>query len=368
LTAKESGSGPAAAARRPFGTLPDGQAVEAVTLARPDGIAATILTYGATLQALLAPDRDGALADVVLGHATLAPYLDQPQFLGSTVGRVANRIAGGRFRLNGQSYQIAPNNGPNALHGGAGGFDKVNWDIVELVDGPVPSVTLALLSPDGDQGFPGELRASATYALTDATTLSVTYRAETDRPTIVNLSNHAYWNLAGEGSPEGALGHRLQILADHFLPTDATSIPTGEIRPVDGTPFDFRRAMPIGARVRDAADDQIRIGRGYDHNMVLSREATAEPRLVARLWHDGSGRMMELLTDQPGLQFYSGNFLDGTSVGKSGCLYRMGDAVALEPQMPPDTPNRPAFGSLRLAPGEVYRNRIAFRFSVAGPD
>jgi len=347
-----------------FGTLPGGEAVEAITLVNRAGMRATIITYGASLQALLAPDRDGALADVTLGHATLDPYLDQPQYFGSTVGRVANRIAGGRFTLDGIEHHVPVNNGPNSLHGGSRGFDKVNWEVLEVEAGPPASVTLGYVSPDGDQGYPGTLKVTATYSLSDDNCLCVEYRAATDRATLVNLSNHAYWNLAGEGSAEGVMGHLLTIPADEYLPTDATAIPTGEFRAVEGTAFDFRQPTPIGARVRDASDDQIRFGRGYDHNWVIAREVADEPRLLARLEDPVSGRVLETISNQPGIQFYSGNFLDATSFGKAGSLYRMGDAVALEPQKFPDTPNRPEFGSLRLDPGETYRNIILWRFST----
>ena len=349
------------AMRAPFGTAPDGSAVEAITLANGGGMAVRIITWGASIQSVLAPDRDGRLADIAFGHATLEPYLRQPQYLGATVGRVANRIALGRFTLDGRAYQAPVNNAPNSLHGGATGFDKVNWAIVEA---GAASLTLRHVSPDGDQGYPGTLTVTATYALGDDDALSVDYRATTDRTTIVNLSNHVYWNLAGDGAPEGAMGHLLTIPADHYLPTDDAAIPTGEIRAVDGTAFDFRRPTPIGARVRDASDDQIRFGRGYDHNWIVAREVAVEPRLLARVEDPGSGRRLDVLSNQPGLQFYSGNFLDATSVGKSGRLYRMGDGIALEPQMFPDTPNRPAFGSIRLEPGEVYRNLIVWRFSA----
>lgn len=361
MTDASNGQG---ASRTPFGTLPGGEQVDAVTLWNARGTRVTIITYGAGIQAVLVPDRDGRFADVTLGHAALAPYLATPQFIGSTVGRVANRIAGGRFTLDGREYRIPANNGPNALHGGARGFDKANWSVMEMKDAPGPRVTLGHVSADGDQGFPGALRVTATYALGEDNTLSVEYRAGADRPTLANITSHAYWNLAGDGAPGGAMDHRLTIPADHFLPTDASAIPTGEFRAVAGTPFDFRTPTVIGERVRDAADEQLRIGRGYDHNWVIARAAAPEPRLVARLEHPDSGRVLELWSDQPGLQFYSGNFLDGTTVGKAGRMYRMGDGVALEPQMFPDTPNRPEFGSLRLEPGSVYRNRTEFRFTT----
>ncbi|MFO6445900.1 aldose epimerase family protein [Erythrobacter sp. NE805] len=349
-----------------FGHLPDGRAVEAVTLVSSRGISATILAYGATLQSVIVPGRDGVLADVTLGHATLQEYLAQPQYFGSSVGRVANRIAGGRFILDGQNYQVPCNNGLNALHGGPGGFDKALWTILEVAAEPEPRVVLAHVSPDGDEGFPGELRVTATYALRENGELAIDYAAASDRPTLVNMTNHAYWNLAGEGAPGGAMNHVLTIPAEHFLPTDETAIPTGEFALVEGTPFDFRTPTAIGARVRDASHPQIRIGTGYDHNWVVARERSAAPRLVARLVDPGSGRSLDVLSTEPGVQFYSGNFLDGSSVGKAGQCYRMGDGVALEPQMFPDTPNRPEFGSIRLAPGEAYRHAIIFRFGAEG--
>ena len=353
------------AARAPFGRLPSGEKVEAITLADGTGASATVITYGASIQAVIVPDAAGRFADVALGHATLEEYLAKPQFFGSTVGRVANRIAGGRFRLDGREHRVPPNDGPNALHGGPAGFDKANWRVLAVADEPAPSVTLGHVSPDGDQGFPGTLTATASYAF-DRGVLRVEYRAATDAPTLANLTNHAYWNLAGEGAAEGAMGHLLTIPAEHFHPTDATAIPTGEVRPVAGTPFDFCAPTPIGARVRDAGDEQLRLGRGYDHNWLVARDIAAEPRLLARVEEPWSGRAMEVHSTQPGLQFYSGNFLDATTAGKAGRLYRQGDALVLEPQMPPDAPNRPEFGSVRLDPGKAYRNLIEFRFSVRG--
>jgi aldose 1-epimerase len=349
--------------REPFGTLPNGAKVEAIVLTGRGAIKVHILTYGASIQSLLAPDRHGVLADVALGHATLEPYLDRPQYVGSTVGRVANRIAGGCFALDGRDYRVPINNGPNSLHGGAVGFDKRNW---ELLNCDAASAVLQLVSSDGDQGYPGTLTVTATYSLSGENELSVEYLATSDRTTIVNLSNHAYWNLAGEGAAQGAMEHLLTVPADHYLPTDSTAIPTGELRPVDGTPFDFRRPRRIADHVRNAADEQLRFGRGYDHNWVVAREVSDEPRLLARAEDPASGRTMDVFSNQPGLQFYSGNFLDATISGKAGHLYRMGDAIVLEPQMPPDTPNRPDFGSLRLEPGDTYRNVIIWRFSTAG--
>ncbi|MFN3943330.1 MAG: aldose epimerase family protein [Allosphingosinicella sp.] len=347
--------------RDPFGTLPDGRQVERLTLVNARGMTVGLISYGAAIQSLLVPDRAGRFADVTLGHGTLRPYLDQPQYFGATVGRVANRIAGGRFEIDGHIYRVPANHCGNALHGGPEGFDKRNWTVAAV---EADAVTFALTSPDGDQGFPGTLRVTARYALSEDDVLTLDYVARTDRPTIVNLSNHAYWNLAGEGSAGGAMDHVLTIPADHYLPTDEEAIPTGELRPVDGTPFDFRTPRAVAGGVRDASDAQIRIGRGYDHNMVVDRAPAAEPRLLARVEDPGSGRAMELLSTAPGVQFYSGNVLDGTSAGKSGRLYRQGDSVVLEPQMFPDTANRPHFGSIRLDPGDTYRHRILWRFSA----
>lgn len=352
-----------------FGRLPGGEEVSAVTLCDGSGLRVRVLTYGASIQSLVAPDRYGDPADVALGHATLAEYLDQPQYLGSTVGRVANRIAEGRFTLDGEVFAVPPNNGPNALHGGPAGFDKQNWAIVEARAEPQPRLVLRLTSPHGDQGFPGRLDVTARFELADPAlygpgALRIEYRATTDRPTMVNLTNHAYWNLAGEGSADGAMGHELTIPADHYLPTDSTAIPTGELAPVAGTPFDFRTPRVIAERLRDASHPQIRIGRGYDHNWVVAWQVSDQPRLTARVRHPGSGRVLEVHSDQPGLQFYSGNFLDATTTGKSGRLYRMGDAFVLEPQKFPDTPNQPDFGSLRLDAGETYRHVLVFRFTT----
>lgn len=352
-------------ARRPFGTMPDGTLVEAITLTSVQGNSVTLISLGASVQALMLKGRDGRAADVALGYPDLRGYIDKPNYFGATVGRVANRIAKGRFTLDGRVYQTPVNDGPNALHGGTKGFDKMVWQVVSLQKGKQASVTFRYVSPDGDQGYPGALTATATYALDDHGDLTVDYAAVADRPTVVNISNHTYWNLAGEGSPRGALGERLTIPAEEFTPVDDTLIPTGEFRKVGGTVFDFRQPTEINRRVRDAKDDQIRFGRGYDHNWVISRKPAAAPRLVARLEDPGSGRVMEILSQAPGVQFYSGNFLDGTIVGKAGKAYREGDAIVLEPQMFPDTPNRPEFGSVRLDPGQRYENKIIYRFSVA---
>jgi aldose 1-epimerase len=366
MAAITTGSAQAAqASRAPFGQTSEGQPVEAITLSNARGMTARIITLGATVQSITVPDRAGKTADVVLGYPTIEGYLKKPEYFGSTVGRVANRIAKGRFTLDGKTYQTPVNNGPNALHGGTKGFDKVVWRVTDVKSGPVASVTLSYTSPHMDQGYPGELQVTATYTLNEANELAVEYQAATDRPTVVNISNHTYWNLAGEGSASGAMNQLLTIPAEHYTPVDENLIPTGEIRPVAGTVFDFRTATPVGARVRDASDQQIVFGRGYDHNWVVSRDRTAEPRLMARVEDPESGRVLEVLSNQPGIQFYSGNFLDASVIGKAGRLYRQGDTIVLEPQMFPDTPNQPRFGSVRLDPGQTYRNLIIFRLSTA---
>lgn len=353
-------------ARAPFGKLPDGKAVEVITLSNAKGVKAGVMTYGAALQSLVMPDRDAKLADVALGYASLEGYLKKPEYFGATVGRFANRLADGRFTLDGKSYQTPRNNNGQSLHGGERGFDKVLWEVVNVERGDTASVRLRYVSPDGDQGYPGTLTVFATYSLNEANELRIEYTATTDRPNIANITNHAYWNLAGEGSPAGAMGHVLTIPAEHFTPVNAVLIPTGKLQPVANTVFDFRKPTAIGARVRDARDQQIVFGKGYDHNFVIAKDVAKEPRLVAKVEEPTSGRGFELLSNQPALQFYSGNFLDGTVVGKSGRAYRQGDALVLEPQVAPDAPNQPQLGSARLDPGATYRNVIVYRLFVSG--
>ncbi|HEX7853430.1 MAG TPA: aldose epimerase family protein [Sphingobium sp.] len=354
--------------RSSFGTMPDGQRVEAITLTNAHGVSATIISYGAAIQSVILPDAKGRKADIALGHATLGEYLAKRQFMGASVGRVANRIAGGKFTLDGRAYQVTRNDGPNALHGGSGGFDTVVWQVVDTRSSPkAAEVKLRTVSPDGDQGFPGRIDATVVYRLDEQDQLSIDYGATTDRPTVVSLSNHAYWNLGGEGSSISAMDHILTIPAASYSPVDATLIPTGEFRSVAGTPFDFRTPHSIGERVRTAADAQIRIGRGYDHNWAISRTPPRAMQRMARVSDPHSGRSMELWSDQPGLQFYSGNFLDATTQGKSGGLYRQGDAIVLEPQAFPDTVNRPAFGSVRLDPGQTYSSHMVYKFQAGAP-
>ncbi|WNO55207.1 aldose epimerase family protein [Stakelama saccharophila] len=350
--------------KRSFGTLPDGRTVEAVTLSNDHGVSATVITYGAALQALILPDAQGEPADITLGYSDIEDYLEQPQYFGATVGRFANRVARGTFVIDGKTYHTPLNDGDNTLHGGTKGFDKVLWDVVGTRDDDTASVTMRYVSPDGDMGYPGKLTVNATYALDDHDQLTITYTATTTKPTVVNISNHSYWNLSGEGSANGAMADLLTIPADYYTPTDATAIPTGELRAVEGTVFDFRKPRAIGARVRDGDDPQIVYGRGYDHNFVIGRKVAKDIHLMAKVRDPASGRGFELWSNQPGLQFYSGNFLDGTTMGKARKIYREGDAIVLEPQLFPDTPNQPKFGSARLDPGETYRNVIVYKFST----
>nr|WP_097065043.1 aldose epimerase family protein [Sphingomonas guangdongensis] len=360
---------PAAAAeakRSSFGRLPDGREVPAVTLTNRNGVSAKVIAYGAALQSMLVPDRAGRVADVTIGYADIDGYLRKPQFFGATVGRFANRIARGRFTLDGRQYQVPVNDGVNSLHGGTAGFDKVLWEVVRVTSGPSASVTLRYVSPDGDQGYPGTLTAEATYSLDEANALTIEYRATTDKPTIANITNHAFWNLAGEGSPGGAMRHLLTIPADTYLPTDAGAIPTGERASVRGTNFDFRQPRAIGDRVRDASDRQLVYGRGYDHNWIVGTAVTPDLHLTARVTEPVSGRGFELWSNQPGLQFYSGNFFDGTTINKADRILRMGDAIVLEPQIFPDTPNQRGFPTARLNPGETFRNTMVYRFTGVG--
>ena len=353
------------AKRSTFGAMADGRPVAAVTLSNGHGVSARIIALGAAIQAVTLPDRNGKREDVQIGYDTIDGYLTKPEFFGATVGRVANRIANGRFTLDGKSYSTPVNNGPNSLHGGTKGFDKVLWEVTDVKSGPTASVTLRYVSPDGDMGYPGTLTTFATYSLDEQNRLTIEYRATTDRPTVVNISNHSYWNLAGVGSPRGAMGHLVMIPADRYTPTNATSIPLGRHASVAGTVFDFRKPTAIGDRVRDARDVQIAYGRGYDHNWVIGDRVTADQHLMARVVEPVSGRGFELWSNQPGLQFYSGNFFDGTIVGKNRQIYRMGDAFVMEPQLFPDAPNQPSFPSVRLAPGQTYRNTMSYRFFVA---
>jgi aldose 1-epimerase len=354
----------ATAQRSDAGTLADGSRVEAIELSNGEGITARVLTYGATLQSLVVPDRHGRPGDIVLGHDTAAEYEAVQDFLGVTVGRYANRIAGGRFTIDGRTYQLPQNNGENSLHGGGQGFDRVNWRVRSVQSGPRASVVLEHVSPDGDAGYPGEVRTTVTYEMDAQGALTIVFGATTTKPTILNMTNHALFNLSGDCSPGGALQARLTMPASRYTPVGETLIPTGELRSVDRTLFDFRGGRMMDEALRFGRDEQIRIGRGYDHNFVLDKGQTVQPELAARVEDPASGRVLEILTTDPGVQLYTGNFLDGTNTGKNGCLYRMGDGFALEPQKFPDTPNQPQFGSARVDPGQPYRHVMIIRTST----
>lgn len=347
--------------RSDFGTMPDGRVVELFTLTNPSGIEVRAIEYGGIIISLLTPDRTGQLGDIVLGFDTLDPYLAGTPYFGAIIGRYGNRIAGGRFTLDGETYQLARNDGPNHLHGGEQGFDKVVWEGRPFETDSTVGVRFAYTSQDGEEGYPGRLDVEVTYTLTDADELVFNYHAITDKATPVNLTQHSYFNLAGAGNGD-ILGHELMIAADAFTPVNETLIPTGEIRPVAGTPFDFRTLTPIGARI-DADNTQIERGPGYDHNFVLSKPA-GEFGLAARVVEPQTGRTMEIDTDEPGIQFYSGNFLDGTITGKGGHVYGYRSGFCLETQHFPDSPNEPSFPSTILRPDEEYRTRTVLTFGV----
>ena len=352
----------ATATRGSFGALADGTKVEAVTLSNGVGVSARIMTLGATLQSLVVPDKAGRRGDVVLGYDTAQEYLGHPDYFGASVGRYANRIAKGKFTLDGKVYGLALNDGPNSLHGGVKGFDKRMWKIESVSSGPEAKVVFSYVSADGEEGFPGELKVTATYSLNEHSELRLEYRATTSKPTVLNLTNHSYFNLSGNDARD-VMGDMVTLHAARFTPVDASLIPTGERRAVEGTVFDFRAPHRVGDRIRDARDKQIRYGRGYDHNFIIEGQ-TGALRPAAVVEDPVSGRVLELSTSAPGVQFYTGNFLDGTFFGKLSRAYRQGDAICLEPGVFPDTPNHPDFPSARLDPGKTYINTIVYKFSA----
>jgi aldose 1-epimerase len=343
----------------PFGSTSEGTVLR-YTLTNARGMRIRVLTYGGIIQTIEVPDRHGRLANVALGFDNLADYVDHSPYFGAIIGRYANRIANGTFMLDGHTYHLPINNPPNSLHGGTVGFDKHIWDTMPFQHGDEVGLRMHLVSPDGDQGYPGRLDSTVTYTLTDDNAIRMFFQATTDAPTIVNLTNHSYFNLAGEGSGS-ILGHVLRLDADRYTPVDSTLIPTGELARVAGTPMDFTRPIAIGARIR-ADFAQLLIGHGYDHNWVLN--AGSSRGVVPRAWllDPGSGRLLVIHTDQPGMQFYSGNFLDGSFVGTSHRAYRQGDGLALETQHYPDSPNHPNFPPTVLRPGELYRTSTVFQF------
>lgn len=353
------------ASQAPAGKLANGTQVDAVTLTAANGVSATILTYGATLWKLMAPDRDGKVADVLLAYDDVASFEKTPNFWGATIGRYGNRIADGKFTLDGKSYQLLQNDHGQSLHGGGKGFDVQNWKLESIKSGKVATAVFSLVSPDGDSGYPGTVKTKVTYSLDEAGNLQIVFDATTDKPTVLNMTNHAIFNMAGEGSPRDATQNVLTIPASRYTPVNEKLIPSGELRAVEGTPFDFRKPKALAGDIRDGRDQQILYGRGFDHNFALDKGQTKTPELAARLEDPVSGRVLELLTTEPGVQFYSGNFLDGTFLGKQGHLYRMGDGIALEPQKFPDSPNQPSFPSTRVDPGKAYRHVMIYRFSTS---
>ncbi|TXS62198.1 galactose mutarotase [Streptomyces sp. me109] len=356
-----AGTGAGKPVKELFGRLADGTKVHRWSLAN-GGTRLKVISYGGIVQSLEIPDRHGRYANVSLGYGDLASYVVGTTFFGATIGRYGNRIAGGRFTLDGKSYQLSVNDGVNSLHGGAKGFNTKVWDVEGFTSGSDVGLRLHYTSIDGEMGYPGTLRVTVTYTLTRHGDWRIDYAATTDRATVVNLTNHTYYNLAGEGSG-GIYDHELTLAAGRFTPTDAGLIPTGELAKVAGTPFDFRRAKPVGRDIR-AGHPQLVTAKGFDHNWVLDKGVTARPEHIATLRDPGSGRTLRIATDQPGVQFYSGNFLDGTLVGTSGRTYRQGDGMCLETQHFPDSPNRPAFPSTVLRPGSTYRTTTVHSFSA----
>jgi aldose 1-epimerase len=341
---------------KPFGRTPEGQLVTVYTITNKNGMSVSIMNYGATIVKILAPDRNGKLDDVVLGFDKFSSYPKLSPYFGATVGRYANRIAKGQFQLGKTLYQLPINNGPNSLHGGLRGFDKRMWK-VEPVESDIPALRFSRLSSDGEEGYPGNLFVSVTFSLNDDNELRISYEATTDKPTIINLSNHSYFNLAGGGTIRN---HVLTLHADAFTPVDATLIPTGEIKKVAGTPWDFRTPTPIGLHLKETGGNPI----GYDHNFVLNKGILSDWSLAAEIYDPKSGRTLKISTDQPGIQFYSGNFLDGTLIGAGGNVYRQYDAIVLETQHFPDSPNHDNFPSTVLTPGETYKTSTVYAFGV----
>jgi aldose 1-epimerase len=359
---RRSAGGKLSITKDSFGTTSAGEAVDRYSFGQPGRLWVRMLTYGATIQSIEVPDRWGRVADVVLGLPTIETYQSESPYFGATIGRFGNRIAKGQFTLDGVQYQIPVNNGVNALHGGPIGFDKKIWAAVEVKEHNRVGVQFTYVSPDMEMGFPGTLTTVVTYTVNNHGELTIHYHATTDKATVVNLTNHSYFNLGGEGRGD-IYDHVAQVFADRYTPTDTTQIPLGPLEKVAGTPFDFRRPHTFGERIRDGVD-QLLLAQGYDHNWVLNRDEGDPPSLAARVQHPRSGRVLECITDQPGVQLYTSNFLTGTFSGISGKIYRQGDAFTLETQHFPDSPNEPSYPSTVLRPGQVLDSTTVFRFST----
>jgi aldose 1-epimerase len=344
-----------------FGKLPDGREVSQFTLRNGAGITVQVINYGATITSLLVPDRNGKMADVVLGYDSVQGYMEGTSYFGAIVGRYGNRIGKGQFSLDGKQYQVTINDGENHLHGGKIGFNKVLWDVKKVAESPDPSIQLQYVSPDGEEGYPGTVTLKVSYTLTGKNELRIDYEGTTDKATILNPTQHSYFNLSGSFT-NAILDHLVLIDSDGITPVDKGLIPTGQIMSVANTPFDFRTPMAIGAHINDQ-NEQIALGHGYDHNWVL-KGSPGSVRKVAEVYESTSGRMMTLSTDQAGLQFYTGNFLDGSAKGKNGVTYRQRTGFCMETQAFPDTPNKPQFPSITLRPGQIYHQTTIYQFSA----
>lgn len=348
--------------KQPFGKTEDGRSVDLYTLTNKSGMEVMITNFGGIVVALKVPDRNGKLDDVVLGYENLDGYTSNTAYFGAIIGRYGNRIAHGEFALDGVTYHLPQNDGDNTLHGGKVGFNKRVWTAKDISGSQGPALELTYLSKDGEEGFPGNLNVRVVYTLTDKNELRIEYFATTDKPTVVNLTNHSYFNLAGQGNGD-ILGHEVALHADRFTPVDQVLIPTGELRAVKGTPFDFTKPTAIGARINQD-DQQLKVGRGYDHNWVLNSGGRGGLSLAAEAYDPKSGRVLDVLTTEPGIQFYTGNFLDGTIHGKGGKVYNLRYGFCLETQHFPDSPNHPSFPPTLLKPGLEYKSTTGFRFST----
>jgi len=362
LAASGAAARPGSTKKASFGKAPDGQDVDLYTLTNKNGVEVAISTYGGVVVSLKVPDRNGKLGDVVLGFDSVDGYVSDKSYFGAIIGRYGNRIGHAQFVLDGKTYTLAKNNGENTLHGGNKGFNKAVWTPKEIPAKDGQALELTYQSKDGEEGFPGNLQVRVVYTLTDSNALRIDYSATTDKNTVINLTNHSYFNLAGPGSGD-ILGHVLTIEADKFTPVDSGLIPTGELREVAGTPFDFRKPTLIGTRI-NSDDEQIKLGGGYDHNFVLRRKMAAQISLAARVMEPKTGRVLEVWTTEPGIQFYTGNFLDGSVQGKGNITYTKRSAFCLETQHFPDSPNKPKFPSTELNPGQHYHTTTIYKFST----
>lgn len=361
LSGKTKGKAESMIKKELFGKLPDGNEVYCYTLKNANGMTVKVINYGATIASIMVPDKNGKFADVAFGYDSLSGYENGNAFFGGTIGRYANRIGNAKFTLDGKTYEVSANEGKNMLHGGKIGFNKVLWNAEPLETSKGPAVKMTYVSKDGEDGFPGTLTATVTFTLTKDNAIRIDYSAKTDKPTVVNLTNHSYFNLSGDPT-KSILNDEVLIRADKFTPVNNTLIPTGKIETVANTPFDFRKLTPIGARINEP-NDQLKYGIGYDLNWVL-KGYDKKVREAAEVYDPSSGRILEVLTDQPGLQFYSGNHIDGTQVGKGGVVYKFRTALCMEAQHYPDSPNEPKFPSTTLKPGQTYKQTTIYKFTV----